>query len=493
MLIENALARPFSKWNIELGEGEPAYGYFARLVANEDHTSARVYANEVGLKGRNLVPEELLSAINCLPLSQEQVAKLEQWTPIREGNFYRFGSETARLKHVSFTTRRWCRSCLAEAAHHRVWWDFTCYEGCPKHHEKLVSQTDLGEVIRWYWPFFDLGPKGDSLVAGDRQEVDIEPRLEKFIEDRLLGRQQAVLEGVSLYHVIDASEFLGRFLTSGEGFYQIGFDALTMPEGDLRELLRLRILEVIPAELRKKGVFAALGHLAYDRSANEEGSLRPWIEQLLLQAFAQVGRIGRKLERGIEIERREFTLIEAAGKLDVTPRALSRFAKHFGIGYTPRKAAHSFSKEDVEVLQAKINELISLPETVALTGVPAHEFRFLERAGLIKGHTGMVRGAKGTRYLKSDVEKMVAKALANVWDEAGEMVTLWTYARQRQLPQGEVITKVVKGELVPRGMDGQATGFRRMMFGVDNSKREWVPAAFCANGFEKTSICKNHG
>jgi hypothetical protein len=179
-----------------------------------------------------------------------------------------------------------------------------------------------------------------------------------------------------------------------------------------------------------------------------------------------VGRIGRKLERGIEIERQDFTLIEVATKLDVTPKALSRFAKYFGIGYTPRKAAHSFSKEDVEALQAKINELISLPETIAITGVPAHEFRFLERAGLIKGHTGMVRGAKGTRYLKSDVEKMVAKALGNVREETGEMVTLWTYARQRQLPQGEVITKVVKGELIPRRLDGQATGFRRLMFGA---------------------------
>jgi hypothetical protein len=79
-------------------------------------------------------------------------------------------------------------------------------------------------------------------------------------------------------------------------------------------------------------------------------------------------------------------------------------------------------------LQAKIDELISLPETIAITGVPAHEFRFLERAGLIKGHTGMVRGAKGTRYLKSDVEKMVTRALGNVWEETGEMVTLWTYA-----------------------------------------------------------------
>ena len=187
MLIENALARPFSKWNIQLGEGEPAYGYFARLVANEDHTSARVYANEVGLKGRNFVPEELLSAINRLSLSPQMMSDVERWTPIRDGNFYRFGAETARLKHVSFTTRRWCRSCLTEAAHHRIWWDFTCYEVCPKHHEQLVSQTELGEVIRWYWPFFDLGPKGDSLVGGDRQKVDSEPNLESFIEDRLLG------------------------------------------------------------------------------------------------------------------------------------------------------------------------------------------------------------------------------------------------------------------------------------------------------------------
>ncbi len=48
MLIDNALARPFSRWDLDLGEGEPAHGYFARLVANEGHNSVRIYANEIG-------------------------------------------------------------------------------------------------------------------------------------------------------------------------------------------------------------------------------------------------------------------------------------------------------------------------------------------------------------------------------------------------------------------------------------------------------------
>ncbi|WP_412049013.1 hypothetical protein ACK6D9_14265 [Hoeflea sp. Naph1] len=302
-------------------------------------------------------------------------------------------------------------------------------------------------------------------MAGSRAKVEaIGPRLELFIEGRLLGRDTLALEGVPLHHVIDACEFLGRFLSGDDQSHQIGFDALMLADDDLRDRLRLRLLEIVPAEERQRGLYGALGSIVYGRSANEAGSLRPWIERQLLQAFAEVGRIGRKRFRDIEIERREFTLVEAAAKLDVAPKALSRFAKHLGIGHTPWKDAHSFSNEDVIALRDKLAEMISLPETIVITGVPAHEFRFLERAGLIKGHTGLVRGSKGTRYLRSDVVMLVERVCAAAKDDDIDATTLFSYAKQTRQSQGEVMRMVVEGELVPCRLDPKAVGFRRLLF-----------------------------
>jgi hypothetical protein len=466
MLIAYALARPFSQWNLTLGDGEPAHGYFARLVANECHTSVRVYADQVGLMGRNIVPDEMLAALKRLPISQERVKSLEMWTPVREGNRYRIGTETLKLKQLSWTSRRWCRSCLGEAPHHRIWWDIQCYQVCPRHREQLVEQTEGGVAIRWNWPHFDIGPDNDLLAKGEKTVVDVgDLNLERLIEARLLGQPFELLRDHRLYQVIDMCAFLGQFLTGEENAHNVGFEALMLDEVQLRGKLSQRIVERTTPQQRRQGLASAMGDVVYSGMRRRGGALGAWIEQQLLQAFADVGRIGRKRFRGPEIERREFTLVEAAARLELAPKALSRFAKHCEIGHTPWKDAHSFSDDDIKALRDKIAELITLPETIEITGVPAHEFRFLERAGFINGyHLGTVSGVQGVRYVRSEVVALVERAWATAGTDECEAMTLFSCAKTRGIKQGEVMTMVITGELVPCRLDLEAIGFRRLMF-----------------------------
>lgn len=461
MQIENALARPFSRWDVAHGRGEPAYGYFARLVANEGHSSLRVYANEIGLNGRNLVPEEMLAAIKKLPLSAEAVGDLERWTPIRDGSLYRIGAETARVTQMSITKRRWCCSCLREARHHRVWWDFISYRTCPAHNEALVERTVRDEVIRWHWPHFDVGPDGMDLAAGAAPGASTAATwLERFIEGRLTGEEGLPLAGVPLLQVLDAVETLGTFLGAD------GFTALTMPQSDLRNRLAERIRDTVPEEKRRRGMVVSLRNLVYSGAASEEGSLRPWLERQFVEAFAQVGRIGRKRLSHVGVERRDFTLAEAAAELGVNKKGLSRFAKRLGIGHTPWKDAHSFSKEDVEALRARIEDLITLQETIPITGIPGHEFRFLERAGFIDSHSGVIPDNKAVWYLRSDVVALVERVLA-IAQEGGadEGITLFSYAKQTGQKQGEVLVLTLEGKTPIIGTYCQAVGLRKLVFG----------------------------
>ncbi len=461
MLIENALARPFSRWDVVFGEGEPAYGYFARLVANEGHSSMRVYANEVGLNGRNLVPEEFLAAIRRLPLSAESFEAIDRWTPIRDGNLYRLGAETARLKHMSMSKRRWCRSCMREARYHRVWWDFVSYRTCPTHGEELVDRTERDQIVRWHWPHFDVGPDGMDLADGAVPGTSSDAvGLESFIEGRLLGVEGLPLSGVALHHVIDACETLGTFLAGD------GFAALTMPEADLRDRLAERLRDTVPEETRRRGVHGSLGRLVDGDGGEEPGSLRPWLERQFIEAFALVGRIGRKRFSRMEIEKRDFTLAEAATELGVNRKGLSRFAKHFGIGHTPWKDVHSFSKDDVEALRLKLGDLITLPETIQITGVPGHEFRFLERAGFIAHHANLISHSPAVRYLRADVVALVAQALAVKARAEGGGVSVSSYARRTKQALGSALAQVLKGKLAVVGLSPDGTGLWRLRVGL---------------------------
>ncbi len=197
-------------------------------------------------------------------------------------------------------------------------------------------------------------------------------------------------------------------------------------------------------------------------SADEEGSLRPWIERLLLQAFADVGRIGRKRFSRMEIERRDFTLAEAASELGVNRKGLSRFAKHLGVGHTPWKDAHSFSKDDVEALRTKLADLITLPETIPITGIPGHEFRFLERAGFITHHSNLISHSPAVRYLREDVVALVEQALAVKTTAEGNGVSVSSYARRTKQALGGVFVQVLKGEMAVVGLSADGTGLRRL-------------------------------
>ena len=91
---------PFSRWDIENQPDEPAYGYYARLVANEGHESIRRYSNGIDVDARYINAERMLNVLLRLPLSDERKVRLLHATPIRDDEGYLLGGQRFNPKDL---------------------------------------------------------------------------------------------------------------------------------------------------------------------------------------------------------------------------------------------------------------------------------------------------------------------------------------------------------------------------------------------------------
>ncbi len=78
--------------------------------------------------------------------------------------------------------------CLTEGQHHRIWWDVICFEVCPHHRLRLVSETEKGGKVRTFWPHFDIAPTAENWGEELERLDPVDPTLETFIENRWAGR-----------------------------------------------------------------------------------------------------------------------------------------------------------------------------------------------------------------------------------------------------------------------------------------------------------------
>jgi hypothetical protein len=216
----NSLWRPFSNWKLKpSGDGEPAHGYFRRLVFNEGQDSANVYANEIGLNGRNWQPSETLDALLTLPLAEQYKETLRRFTPVADGKYFDVAGQRLRQRQFSFSTRRFCRACLNVSAHHRIWWDIVAFTTCPIHGTPVESTDESGEPIGWWWADMSSDTSGRPLATSAPSVADARSQsLEAFVVERF-GHTHAstwrLLAPYFVYEVIEACEYLGAWLGNG--------------------------------------------------------------------------------------------------------------------------------------------------------------------------------------------------------------------------------------------------------------------------------------
>lgn len=466
--------RPFTRWRLRPQPGEPAHGYFARLVADEGHRSVKIYATEIGLNGRNIVPEEMLQAIERLPLAEKDLDRLRSATPRLQDGYYLVGSERLHFKQMSFKRRRFCPHCLGDAPYHRVQWDVVVTTHCSVHQTPLIAAG-----FDWWWPHFDTTPTGDRMLPRTADATSTPMPFHAHLGSRLeLGvREIGPFSDTDLFDIVATVKHFSRYIDQEGNFVspvenkrgnvEAAFAMMTMGHEDRVGWFRRWYESVVPAETLRRGYHASSTVGTRNHHGRLGNAVWDGIEQAQYEGFAQIGSLGR--HRGTrEVVRADRTLQEAATELGAPVKGLRAFIRDLDLlpHATWNKATLSISPEAFEHIKALVGDLITLPQTIPITGIPGHEFRQLARAGFVQEVQGMtIGGVGGPKYFSVHVRKVV-ETLRSATEIGAEpkMRTLCGYARNQGISQGQVLVMTLRGEIRPAGVDRGRNGLRSLYY-----------------------------
>lgn len=207
---------PFCEWSIRPEADEPAHGYYTRLAALNGATSVITYSTVIDVNSRYIVPEDLLSVVEDLPIGETALSALVHSTAVLRDGEYTLCGQVFVQRDLSFATRRRCPACIHEKAYHRAWWDIVMIERCPYHGLEIVDVDPTGRQIGWWWPDFAVTQEGHDLgVAGVARE------LRHGFGRYMLGRlgyeppsASPFLDGLKATEVIDLCHLFGRLLAN---------------------------------------------------------------------------------------------------------------------------------------------------------------------------------------------------------------------------------------------------------------------------------------
>jgi hypothetical protein len=449
-------------------------------VADEGHSSTKIYATEIGINGRNFVPEEMLEVLQQLPLSAEEQKRLRMATPLTVDGFHHVGNERLRPKQLSFRTRRFCPHCLAEKPYHRIQWDVIASSHCAIHGTQLVSEAN-GKKLKWWWPHFDVSPDGDVLFDWSCPKPGKPLPFHEMLRQRLeMGkREEGQTSAYDLCDLIETSLFFCPFVKDGEPIHpkenpepdiEGGFDLLCRSHDERVDWFTTWYETIVPPEVRKRGLYASsLGSTFLSKNIVSRNENPLWAELELAQfeGFSRVGTVGRKFTN-YQPAKSGRTLRHVAVELELPVKGLRTFIKTMNLLPEAEwnRDAHSIDDETFNKLKVLIDDLISLTDTSKITGISGTEFRRLVKAGYIREFLHMPIGGKmGPRYLANEVQELVSqfRAMAKVHPKPG-MQGLVTYSKARRMKIGDVLIGVEKGATRVSAVDASKLGLRALYF-----------------------------
>jgi hypothetical protein len=477
MMEGQALTRPFSNWSIEPFPDEPAHGYFLRLVANEEHHSAKVYANEIGIDGRAVDPSTRLDVILRLPLPEEWRERLLNATPRFDDGSIVIAGHAFADRQWAIPTRRYCPGCLAEAAYHRAWWDIEAVETCPHHGVPLNDAGPDGKPVPWWWPHIGQTPTGDSL--GLRMpRVDCRPSFEAYLLGRLgFGDPfpAPLLDGAALAAVIPACESLGKLLRSPwlrehpdkiSGSHEIGYQALSEGPARLVETLREWVRREVPERDRRRGHDVTFGWL----NARRRTLLAPFPElfqNAMKKAVAADNRPKPRVTTDADFHDPAIGIEALAQELAIARRGVAFVAARLGI--LPERGWYRarvyFDSGDVALIREYLADIVTVEEATAIVGLPKFQLMPLVRTGFLTRIPYVSSGARGYRFERAEAERLVADVVGKV--RVGKMagtISLRTMSRHLKVEPGAVAALVADGRIVPACRQPDVEGFVGLRF-----------------------------
>lgn len=470
---------PFPSWKAKPQMGEPAHGYFVRLVAEQEHVSGRVYANDLEINGRGMRPAGLMGVVLKLPLSEDYKQSLIRWTPVLEPGWYHLSGQKIRQLQLSYRRRRHCKACLAEAAYHRAWWDITSFSRCPFHSCEIEGKTSGADAVRWWWPSFDMSANGDQLaVPAPRSEED--DSYEMYLLQRMglhVGKRRSrpLLDPYVLGEVVDMCGAIGQFLSNPQSErapprrltdYRIGYAALSQDEDHLEECFREWLVREVPGSVRRRGMHNSVGWIVQNADRNYLlAELWPLTRVILQRAFSRVGHIGRQGTHDKSLPHGSLTMKELRKLTGISLLGLASILRQLR---SESEQGSPITNETVRQVKSFASKAVPLNKAARRLGCSQLALRALAKNGHIRlfEQTSLFRqDGRGACVLGEDVERLIAKATAVVPRETiAVKISLSHYARKNRASIASVIDLALKGELPPAAPMDPTLGFRSWIF-----------------------------
>jgi hypothetical protein len=274
-----------------------------------------------------------------------------------------------------------------------------------------------------------------------------------------------------LAEVIDAVNFLARVFErkgrrkTNENI-ELSYAALSASRAHLVVSIEKWLTENWTLEERKRGskfIYGAVAHMIpWERSDlvdNCIGAMR--------EALAATGRISRILRNQVYDSRLELTLTEASDSLGISEYGLKNLVQHLQLGLDRYNLF--FDPTLMGRLRDTVDQLVTGPEAEEISGLRAHEFSRLEKAGYIKSVTCVSKGkTKGRRYIASEIETLLDRTLPDtIAARMSSHAVLNRYARRMELRPSDVVIAVLEGRLRPVRVDPAYQGFAGLCFNID--------------------------
>jgi hypothetical protein len=465
MLSPDVDTPPLRRWPPNAFKFEPAHGYFVRLAARNSAHSVRVFADSVGLNGRDFDIRELLHFCRQFPITN--MDELIASTPIIRGTTVKFNGQKVPRRMWSLRQPRVCGACIGEARYYRNWWDLVVIGRCPIHDRPLVEGA-YSSKLAWWYPAVGITPEGyDLAISGGQSSEAIRESWDAYV----LGRMGVLssfpvpfLDESEIYEVISVVELLGKaamlgFRTKAPGrladidrhqALSVGFNAFRGGEDGLVGLIE-KYARSRPCQLDSKngsaGLESFLGWLVKAEKGIPPSTARKKVSEAMRLVAGGHG-IGYKRGRGsastLVPNERPTALKPLARTLDISHRRLRVIAKRLGLlrRKTSRGVYHSFGSEDISLIKSTLADLVCLKDARRMTGLSSKKFKqFCKAKGLV---AFAYAGTAQALFRRTEIEKCVSAP----WDDGDGLVQSPSLYRLRRAPAIQGLGLSVAGSIL---------------------------------------------
>lgn len=474
----------FCRWDVFPKRDESTLRFFGRMVEREGDDNFRRFAYMNGVTDTSVHEDEIVRFLERHPYPEAVKEHFRRSAFVRLPTGTRHQPRRFEVRGEIFNIEdiarrhRWCRACLHESSHGRLWFNIRPIRRCPYHGIALEDHLRSGGQI----PFYRTGYQEvveEGLFARPRML-----RTGSF-EHYLLGRLDCEdgfnvphLDDASLADVIDVCENIGMLISRlysrrfpvecGPDEADAGFQVIRFGPANLAKTLLAWVQENVRAEDRSRDT-AHLFTWAYHRISARRGHL----QELVLNAMHVVNAAVKGSPREITdeyVNSKVIALDAAADELKIFRRDFSVIVKELGlIEPGPGRRRRGMATCDLPKVSAFLDTLLDRRALAEMLGVAGYEL--FAKAGYLRVYHTVGEGRGGPRFRPEDAARILETLDALTATGRTDIARTFHSAATYKWGQRQLAVKVLQGKVKVAGVRDRGNGFSRLLIEVDNTKR----------------------